>query len=356
MSSIFGNKIKVSIFGQSHSEAIGVVIDGLPAAFRPDFNKISDFMARRSPAGKTGVTARHESDRFEIVSGLFEGALCGAPLCAIIRNTDVRSGDYDQIRRTPRPSHADYVAHVKYSGAEDYRGGGHFSGRLTAPLCFAGAIALQLLTEKGIDVCARVKSVGNAYDTYIDPAMVDSATLAAIRSGDFPTLGDGAKIRKEIADAQSAGDSVGGQVECFVTGLGIGVGDPMFDGIESRVSAAVFAIPAVKGIEFGDGFALTGLRGSEANDPYTVDSDGNIRTTKNSNGGVLGGISTGMPLCFTAAFKPTPTIAIPQQSVDLATGEVTTVTFGGRHDPCVVVRAVPCVESAAALAILDLTL
>ena len=356
MASVFGNKIKVSVFGQSHSEAIGAVIDGLPAGFRPDLDGVGRFLARRSPVGKDGVTARREPDSFEIVSGLFEGACCGAPLCAIIRNTDARPGDYEQMRRTPRPSHADYTAHVKYGGFEDWRGGGHFSGRLTAPLCFAGALAVQLLAESGVNVCARVKSIGNAYDTYIDPAKVDAATLAAIRAGDFPTLGDGAKMKKEIADAAANADSVGGQVECFVLGLPVGIGEPMFDGIESRVAAAVFAVPAVKGVEFGEGFALTGLRASEANDPFELAPDGSVRTSTNSNGGALGGITTGMPLCFTAAFKPTPTVARPQRTVDLESGEEATVTFGGRHDPCVVVRAVPCVESAAALAILDLML
>ena len=356
MSSVFGNKLKVSIFGQSHSEAIGVVVDGLPAGFRPDLDEIAAFLARRSPVGKEGVTARREADRFEIVSGLFEGACCGAPLCAMIRNEDVRSGDYDKVRRTPRPSHADFPAHVKYGGFEDYRGGGHFSGRLTAPLCFAGALAVQLLAEMGVDVCARVKSIGNAYDAYIDPAKVDGETFDTIRAGDFPTFGDAAKMKKEIADAAAASDSVGGQVECFVLGLPVGVGEPMFDGIESRISAAVFAVPAVKGVEFGEGFALTGLRASEANDPYELAPDGSVRASKNSNGGALGGLTTGMPLSFTAAFKPTPTIALPQRTVDLEAGEETTVSFGGRHDPCVVVRAVPCVESAAALAILDLML
>lgn len=356
MASVFGNKLKISIFGQSHSEAIGVVVDGLPAGFRPDLDEAARFLARRNPAGKQGVTARREADRFEIVSGLFEGACCGAPLCAMIRNEDARPGDYEKMRRTPRPSHADYVAHVKYGGFEDYRGGGHFSGRLTAPLCFAGALAIQFLAGQGVDVCARVKSVGNAYDTYIDPAKVDGDLFAAIREGDFPTLGDGAKIKKEIADAASASDSVGGQVECFVLGLPVGVGEPMFDGIESRISAAVFAIPAVKGVEFGDGFALSGIRASEANDPWELAPDGSVRASKNSNGGALGGITTGMPLSFTAAFKPTPTVALPQRTVDLESGEEATVSFTGRHDPCVVVRAVPVVESAAALAILDLML
>ena len=356
MSSVFGNKLKVSIFGQSHSEAIGVVVDGLPAGFRPDLDEVAAFLAWRSPAGKEGVTARREPDHFEIVSRLFDGACCGAPLCAMIRNEDTRSGDYEQMRRTPRPSHADYPAHVKYGGFEDYRGGGHFSGRLTAPLCFAGALAVQLLAEMGVDICARVKSIGNAYDTYIDPAKVDAAAFAAIRAGDFPTLGDGAKMKKEIADAAADSDSVGGQVECFVLNLPVGVGEPMFDSIESRISAAVFAVPAVKGVEFGEGFALTGLRASEANDPWELAPDGSVRASKNSNGGALGGLSTGMPLVFTAAFKPTPTVALPQRTVDLEAGEEANVTFGGRHDPCVVVRAVPCVESAAALAILDLML
>lgn len=356
MASVFGNRLKISLFGQSHSEAIGVVIDGLPAGFAPDMEKIAAFMARRSPIGKEGVTSRREPDEVEVVSGLFDGKTCGAPLCAMIRNVDARPQDYESMRGIPRPSHADFPAMVKYGGNGDYRGGGHFSGRLTAPLCFAGAVAVQMLEERGVTVGARVKSVGNAYDSYVDPAEVTADMLRGIAAKDFPTVGSPDAIKKEISDAEAAGDSVGGQVECFITGLPVGVGEPIFDGLESRISAAVFAIPAVKGIEFGDGFALTGLRASEANDEYYIAEDGKIRTKTNSNGGILGGLSTGMPVAFSAAFKPTPSISRPQTTVDMAKMTDSVISIPGRHDPCIVVRAVPCVESAAALAVLDLML
>lgn len=356
MASIFGNKIKVSIFGQSHSEAIGVVIDGLPAGFEPDMVELAKFTARRTAIGKKGVTARKEADTPRIVSGLFNGRTCGAPLCAVIENTDVRSSDYEKLRVTPRPSHADYCASVKYGGFADFRGGGHFSGRLTAPLVFAGGLCVQLLAERGIRVGGRVKSIGNAYDKYIDPAEVTAELLDEIASHEFPTLGDGEEMQKEIESARMAADSVGGQVECFILGLPCGVGEPMFDGLESRISSAVFAVPAVKGIEFGDGFALTGMRGSEANDEFYIAEDKSVRTRTNSNGGILGGISTGMPVVFSAAFKPTPSIGMTQNTVNLDTMTDTTLDIGGRHDPCVVVRALPCVESAAAIAICDMIL
>ena len=355
MASIFGNRLKISIFGQSHSEAIGVVIDGLPAGFEPDMEKLRAFCARRSAVGKKGVTMRKEADEAKIVSGLFNGKTCGAPLCALIGNTDVRSSDYDKMKTTPRPSHADYCAAVKYGGFADYRGGGHFSGRLTAPLVFAGGLCVQLLASRGIRVGGRVKSIGNAYDRYIDPAEVDGEILDEIEAHEFPTLGDGEAMQKEIESARLAADSVGGQVECFILGLPCGVGEPMFDGLESRISAAVFAVPAVKGIEFGEGFALTGIRGSEANDEFYMDGDA-VRTRTNSNGGILGGISTGMPVVFSAAFKPTPSIGLPQKSVDLETMCDTDLQIRGRHDPCVVVRALPCVESAAAIAVCDMIL
>ena len=356
MSSVFGNRIKVSVFGQSHSEAIGVVIDSLPAGFEPDMEKLRRFTMRRTAIGKEGVTARKEPDEAEILSGLVNGKTCGAPLCAIIRNTDVRSSDYDSLKNKPRPSHADYTAFMKYGESADFHGGGHFSGRLTAPLVFAGGLIIQLLAQRGIRIGARVKSIGNAYDKYIDHAEVSEEILDEIAASDFPSYGDPRAMQKEISDAQTALDSVGGQVECFILGLGAGIGEPMFDVLESRISSAVFAIPAVKGIEFGEGFALTGIRASEANDEFYIADDGTVKTRTNSNGGILGGISTGMPIVFSTAFKPTPSIALKQRTVDLETMTDTDIEIRGRHDPCIAVRAAVCVESAAAIALADLIL
>lgn len=245
---------------------------------------------------------------------------------------------------------------MKYGESADFHGGGHFSGRLTAPLVFAGGLIIQLLAQRGIRIGARVKSIGNAYDKYIDPAEVSEEILDEIAASDFPSYGDPRAMQKEISDAQTALDSVGGQVECFILGLGAGIGEPMFDGLESRISSAVFAIPAVKGIEFGEGFALTGIRASEANDEFYIADDGTVKTRTNSNGGILGGISTGMPIVFSTAFKPTPSIALKQRTVDLETMTDTDIEIRGRHDPCIAVRAAVCVESAAAIALADLIL
>lgn len=356
MSSSFGQKVKISIFGQSHSEKIGVVLDGLPAGFAPDFERVSAFCARRTAIGKEGTTPRKEADTPQIVSGLVDGRTCGAPLCVLIDNTDTRSADYDRLRQTPRPSHADYCAEVKYRGFQDARGGGHFSGRLTAPLVFAGALAVQLLEQKGIRIGARIRSVGESRDLSLDPASVTPDTLETLRKKDFPCLGDALALRREIEEAEKDGDSVGGTVECFVLGLPVGLGEPMFDSLESRISALMFSVPAVKGVEFGDGFALSAMRGSQANDAFYFDEEHRVRTRTNRNGGILGGLSTGMPLTFTAAFKPTPSIRCEQETVDLKNGTDTTLTVGGRHDPCIVRRAVVVVESVAALALLEFIL
>lgn len=354
MSSTFGQKLKISLFGQSHSEKIGVVIDGLPAGFRPDFEALCAFCARRSAVGKQGVTARKETDAFTIVSGLVDSHTCGAPLCALFDNADVRSEDYEEFRTLPRPSHADFVAEKKYGGFQDVRGGGHFSARLTAPLVFAGGLVLQLLKERNITVGARIKSVGEVQDAPLDAAKVTQADLDAFLQGDFPTLSDGAAMKAEIQKAQQSADSVGATIECFVLGLPVGVGEPIFDSLESRIASLAFSVPAVKGIEFGDGFRLSTMRGSDANDAYCLDENGNVRTKTNRNGGALGGLSTGMPLAFTVAFKPTPSIGLAQQSVNLNTLTQETLVIRGRHDPCVALRAVPIIESVAALAIYEL--
>ncbi len=356
MSSTFGKKIKISIFGQSHSEKIGVVIDTLPAGFAPDFERLSAFTARRTAVGKDGTTARKETDVPEIVSGLVNGHTCGAPLCALIENHDTRSADYDELKYLPRPSHADYPASVKHGGFQDVRGGGHFSARLTAPFVFAGGLILQLLEERGIQIAARIRRVGAAEDLPTDYAKIDRTLLRELSEKAFPTLGDPAPLQAEVKDAECTRDSVGAILECFVLGLPVGLGEPIFDSLESRISSLVFSIPAVKGVEFGTGFALSQMRGSQANDAYLPAENGEIKTLTNHNGGILGGLSTGMPLVFSVAFKPTPSIGLEQQTVNLQTGKAQNLTIRGRHDPCVALRALPIVESAAALALSEFLL
>ncbi len=327
MASVFGNNIKLSIFGQSHSDAIGISFDGLPCGFKIDMQKLQIFLDRRAP-GRTVLTSkRSENDKPEFVSGLFDGKTCGVPIAALIYNEDVKSEDYDDIKDSPRPSHADFTAQCKFRGYQDYRGGGHFSGRLTAALCVAGGIAIQMLERNGITVKAALETV----------------------------YGNSSGIDELIAEAIAEGDSLGGNIVCSIEGLPCGVGEPMFDGLENRISQAVFAIPAIKGIEFGDGFHLSELRGSEARDEYIM-SDGKIAITGNHNGGILGGISTGETVNFRVCIKPTPSISIPSKSVSFSRGENVELKISGRHDPCIAVRAVPCIEAAAAIAVLDLML
>ena len=355
MSNALGNKYRVQIFGQSHSPMIGAVIEGVPAGVVPDMDFISAFMARRAPGNDALSTARREADQPQIVSGLNErGETCGAPLCALIANTDARSRDYDALRDVPRPGHADYAAFVKFGGHNDIRGGGQFSGRLTAPLCFAGALAMQLLQTRGVRVKARVQAIAGIRDADVDLA---APPLDAIAAEGLPTVSPDAarRMAEAILAAKSAGDSVGGVVECFATGLPAGLGEPMFDGVENRVARALFGIPAVRGVEFGLGFAAAELRGSAHNDAYHM-SEGRVVTETNRCGGVLGGITTGMPLIVRAAFKPTPSIALPQASVSLKRNQDAPLTVQGRHDPCVVPRAVPCVEAAVACVLFDLML
>lgn len=356
MSSIYsGNRLKLSIFGQSHSTGIGAVLDGMPTGFMPDMDELMAFMKRRAPGQNKMSTQRQEADEPEILSGLAGGITCGAPLSFVIRNKDQRSNDYAEIRDCPRPSHADYVAHVKYGGFADVAGGGHFSGRLTAPICAAGGVLLQYLRSRGITVAAHIASVGKVKDLRFDPVTVNEAELRALLGKDFPTLDDSAAehMAEEIESARLAADSVGGVIECAAVGLPVGLGDPMFDGVENRLASALFAIPAVKGVEFGAGFAAAEMRGSEHNDPFET-ADGKIRTKTNNHGGILGGITSGMPLVFRIALKPTPSIGIEQDTVSLSSMENTKLTIHGRHDPCVVVRAVPVVEAVAALVIADL--
>ena len=346
MSSSCGDNIRLTVFGQSHSPAVGVTIEGLPAGEKLDLDALRRFLARRAPGQNAWSTARREADEPEFVSGLAGDTTCGAPLTALIRNADTRSRDYDSLARLPRPGHADYTAFVKYGERRDYRGGGHFSGRLTAPLCLAGGICLQLLAREGIEVISRIAQIGPVCDR--------GELLRSTAEKAFPVVDEekGEEMRAVIAAAKAEGDSVGGVVECAVIGLPAGLGDPMFDGMENRIARIVFGIPAVKGVEFGAGFGFAALRGSEANDAFAV-RKGRIVTETNRCGGILGGISDGMPLLFRAAFKPTPSIAKEQRSVDLLTGEEKLLVIEGRHDPCIVPRAVPVIEAAAGIAVYD---
>ena len=354
MSSIYGNHLKVSIFGQSHSPAIGVTIDGLPAGFRIDFDELNAFMRRRMPGQGVYATKRREPDEPEFLSGLVGGVTCGAPLTAIIRNTDARSSDYDKLWDIPRPSHADYTAYVKYGKARDVRGGGAFSGRLTAPLCVAGGVCLQLLRREGIFIAAHIAQIGNISDRPFDPIHVGEGDLRILKEADFPVLNAdaGERMCAVIEEARQDGDSIGGIVECAAIGVPAGIGAPIFDGMENRLAAIIFGIPAVKGIEFGNGFSASGLRGSENNDAFIIRGD-SIQTRTNRHGGILGGITSGMLVLFRAAFKPTPSISIEQESVSLSRREEARLAVTGRHDPCIVPRAVPCVEAAAAIALYD---
>lgn len=339
MSSQFGNALRLQLFGQSHAPAVGMTLDGFPAGFSPDFAALNAFLARRAPGHSAYASARVEADEPEFLSGFADGHTCGAPICAVLRNTDTRPEDYAPLRETPRPSHADYPAQVKFGGAQDKTGGGHFSGRLTAPLCVAGGLCLQWLQARGIAVGAHILQLGNARTEPYDPV---APRLAP------DTLTDA--MRAELAAAQ--GDSLGGIVECAVTGVPAGVGEPMFGGLENRLAQILFAIPAVKGVEFGSGFACAAMRGSRHNDPYYYAEDGAVRTRSNHAGGILGGLSTGMPIVFRAAIKPTPSIALPQESIRYGGGSAR-LQLRGRHDPCIVPRAVPCVEAAAAIALMD---
>ena len=348
-SSFIGQRLRLSIFGQSHSEAIGMTLDGLPAGIPVDLETLQQFLNRRAPGRNDWSPPRREEDRPEFLCGLKDGFTCGAPLTAIIHNSNTRPKDYSQLKITPRPGHADYTAEVKYRGYQDFSGGGHFSGRLTAPLCDAGGILKQALQMRGVTVDARIKAIAGIAD--------NSPFEAPIAEKEFPVVDDmiGAQMRAAIAQARSEGDSVGGVIECMVRGLPAGIGEPIFDGLENQIARTVFAVPAVKGIEFGAGFEAAALRGSENNDAFCVKDD-RIETATNHAGGILGGISNGMPVVFRVAVKPTPSIAKEQQSVNLNTMELSALCIEGRHDPCIVPRAVPVIEAAAAIAITDLLL
>ncbi len=349
MGNSFGSALRLTIFGQSHAPAIGMCMEGFPVGFRPDMDALEAFLARRAPGQGAHTTARREADKPEFLSGLVNGHTCDAPLAAIIRNTDTRPQDYGNLSDMPRPSHADYPAYVKYGADRDGSGGGKFSGRLTAPLCIAGGLCLQWLAARGIRIGAHVLQIGPVMDTPFDPL----SPQIPVPVSPLPTLKPDAAeaMLAEIAAARRECDSVGGIIECAVTGLPTGVGEPMFGGLENRLAQILFAISAVKGVEFGSGFSCAAMRGSEHNDAYYSAKSG-VCTRTNHAGGILGGLSTGMPVLFRTAIKPTPSISRPQETVFYNGGD-TTLEIKGRHDPCIVPRAVPCVEAAAAVAIMD---
>lgn len=353
MSSTYGENLKLSIFGQSHGAAIGMTLDGIPAGLPADMEVLQAFLNRRAPGQNDWSTPRREEDQPEFLAGILDGFTCGAPIAAVIHNKNTRSGDYANLKDCPRPGHADYTAQIKYGGFQDAAGGGHFSGRLTAPLCIAGGLCKQWLEEMGIRIGAHIQAVHGIEDDAFDPVDPDLDRINLI----YPVLNtlSGEQMQKEIAEARKNGDSVGGVIECAVTGLPTGLGEPMFGGAESRIAQIIYGIPAVKGVEFGLGFAAAQKYGSENNDDYEILND-RIVTQTNHAGGILGGITNGMPLIFRVSIKPTPSIAKAQQSVSLSGMEETALKIQGRHDPCIVPRAVPVVEAAAAIAIFDMIL
>lgn len=355
MSSTYGEMLKLSLFGQSHGPAIGMTLDGVPAGLPVDLEKLQHFLNRRAPGNEDFSTTRKEEDRPQILAGVVDGYTCGAPIAAIISNNNTRSSDYSNLKDIPRPGHADLTAQMKYRGYQDAVGGGHFSGRLTAPLCIAGGLCKQWLEQIGIRIRAHIVAIGGVVD---DPVYLDWANpdLDAI-CDDFPVLNPeaGRRMRSKIAEAKAAGDSVGGLIECIATGLPAGLGEPMFGGMESKIAQIIYGIPAIKGLNFGTGFAGSYMRGSENNDSFVI-KDGQIKTARNYAGGILGGITNGMPLVFEVAVKPTPSISMTQKSVSISKMEETELIVKGRHDPCIVPRAVPVVEAAAAIAIYDAVL
>ncbi len=353
----YGKNIKLKIYGGSHDECIGMILSGVPAGVKIDTDKLLCFMKRRAPGQNSYSTKRVEPDIPVFLSGVCDGITNGEDIEAVIYNTNQRSGDYSSLTDIPRPSHADYAARVKYGNNVDLRGGGHFSGRLTAPMCIAGGICLQMLEQKGIHVAAHIHSIAGICDCDFDAVNVNIEDFKALRQNQFPAIDEGAglSMQKQIEAARLDGDSVGGVIECAAIGLPVGLGEHMFDGVEGRISQIIFGIPAVKGIEFGLGFGSAEILGSQNNDPFCTDGK-TVKTLTNNAGGILGGMTSGMPLVFKVALKPTPSIAKKQQSVSLSRMENVELEIGGRHDPCVVPRAVPVIEAACAIAIFDMLL
>jgi chorismate synthase len=355
MSSIWGNNIKISIFGESHGPAIGVNIDGLPPGIELDMEDIKLEMRRRAPNKNKISTTRREKDEFEILSGFFNNKTTGTPLCMVIRNIDSKSKNYEKIKNLARPGHADFTGNIRYLGHNDYRGGGHFSGRLTAPLVFAGAIAKQILRKVDMVVGSHIKSVHHVEEDCFSEATLLPEVLEELRNKDFPTLNKekSFEMEKEILLAKEEGDSVGGIVEVAILNPSPGLGNPFFDSVESRISSMMFSIPGVKAIEFGKGFNISRMKGSDANDEPYIDEN-KVKSYTNNNGGIVGGITSGMAIVFKVGFKPTPSISKLQRTIDMEKNENTEIRIIGRHDPCIVVRAIPVVEAATALVMLDL--
>ena len=354
MSSSWGQHLRLSIFGQSHGEGIGVTIDGLPAGMVIDMERLLAEMARRAPGQSALTTARKEPDAPEFLSGVLNGRTTGQPICAVIRNTNQRSRDYGDGIDLVRPGHADYTGHVRYFGFEDWRGGGSFSGRLTAPIVLAGALCSQWLEAQGVKIACHVQQLGSVKDASFmdaDPA----ADYTYMKQMHLPTLTEGldAEMEAEAMAARESGDSIGGVLECMITGLPAGLGAPFFDSVESGISHLLFSVPAVKGVEFGEGFGFAAMRGSEANDPFRMEA-GQVVTTTNHSGGVNGGITNGMPVIFRCVIRPTPSIGKPQQTVSLKSGENAELAVKGRHDPCILPRAVPVIEAMAAIAVMEM--
>lgn len=355
MSGMWGNKLKISIFGESHGNAIGINIDGLPSGLELDLEEIAYEMKRRAPGKSPLATPRVEDDLPEILSGYFDGKTTGTPLCAIIRNTNTRSKDYSLLKDVMRPGHADFGGKIRYNGFNDYRGGGHFSGRITAPLVFAGAICKQVLKEKGIFIAAHIKSIKNIEDKSFLDDKVDLDIISELNKYELPLIDKSLeeKMRNEILEAKEDMNSVGGTIECGIFGVKAGIGNPFFDSVESTLAHLLFSVPAVKGVQFGKGFDLTKMTGYEANDEMYFDGE-EVKTKTNNNGGLLGGITNGMPIIFTAAIKPTSSIGKEQNTVNIASKENTTLKVEGRHDPCIVQRAVPVIEAVAAIGMLEM--
>lgn len=352
MSMNIGKLFKLSVFGESHGPAIGGVIDGVPAGTEISAERIIIHMKRRAP-GRRGTTPRQEADIPEFLSGVYNGRATGAPICFIIRNQNTRSSDYEQLKELMRPGHSDYPAFIKYNGFNDYRGGGHFSGRITAPLVMAGSIARLLLQEQGVYIGAHLARVGKAEDKPF--ASMDKQAFEAVWNKDFPCVGDGADIKSEIERAAEEGDSLGGSIQCCVIGLPPGLGEPFFDSAESELAHIIFSVPGVKALSFGEGIRAPEMKGSEYNDQLEI-KNGSVHMLGNNAGGINGGITNGMPVIFTVNMRPTPSIFKAQKTVNIKTMENQTLSLKGRHDPCIAVRAVPVIESAAAIVLYDLML
>lgn len=353
MNTTYGKNISLSIFGQSHSKEIGMTLSGIPMGLPVDMDNLQQFLDRRAPGKTETSTSRKENDIPRFLSGIKNNTTDSDPITAIIYNQDIRKSDYDKIAHLPRPGHADYTARIKYGTDRNLSGGGQFSGRMTAPICIAGGLCLQWLETQGIHIKAHIDSIGKVRDLplRLDPIEPNLCSI----SEEFPVLNkDAGKLMQQaILAAKQDGDSLGGVIECIITGLPAGIGGPLFDGIEGRIAHLIYAIPAVKGIEFGSGFSGSEVHGSENNDAFII-SNGQIITKTNHCGGILGGISTGMPIQFRVAIKPTPSIAKEQQTVNLETMTESSISVAGRHDPCIVPRAVPVIEAAAAIVIYDM--